>query len=317
MNILNKLKNKLTRKSQKKPITYYHAIPKTVKPIDKFTDNEYFNIKYKVIEPIYEKVDRGAYIILDTETDKKYVLKIKNDIGTDHEVYNLLMNNKHQNVISYEKMTLPCLCDDISGTNPLLTSNTNQTHCYIYEYCEGINLAKFVSRSVFLSNDEIKHIFTQIVNATMHIHSLGIIHCDLKLENIIIDKDHNIKVIDFDLSIICNDCKDYVTNTIFGTMQYIAPESYDLCIYSRKSDVWCIGVILYVLITKKFPNGSELTVVNSYNNLRRRNIFKHIDFTYLTEIVEKYNYDKQFIETIKRMLLFEDTKRISVDEIII
>ena len=184
---------------------------------------------------------------------------------------------------------------------------------YIYEYIDGVNLTNYMLHNK-LTESTIKHIFIQIVHGVHHIHQLNIVHCDLKLDNIIITKNKNIKLIDFDLSIIS--ANDFMSDQVFGTLNYIAPESYDLCIYSKKSDVWSMGIILYVLITKRFPNNVDLVIINSHSNLYRRNCFKHLNFRKLKKIIKQYGYNFKFYKLLELMLSFEDDKRINVDDIL-
>jgi len=260
--------------------------------------DHHFNTKYKIHDIIYEKVQKATYIIVDFNNNK-YFLKIKhNSISNFYEkqIYNLLKTNKHKNVMEYIDY---CEVDDY--------------YYYIYEYIDGVNLSNYLLNNK-MNEIMIKHIFDQMVCAVKHIHHLNIIHCDLKLDNIVITKTKDIKLIDFDLSVIS--VNDYMSDQVFGTLNYIAPESYDLCVYSKKSDVWSMGIILYVLITKKFPNNTDLVIINSHSNLSRRNCFKHLNFHKLKKIIKRNGYNYKFYTLLEKMLSFEDSKRITVDEII-
>ncbi len=262
------------------------------------TDKE-FNKKFNIIRMICERNDRAIYII--EMKNKKYVLKVKlisSNENVEVQIHKILKKKKNNYIIKF-----------------IDYGKTELYQYFIYEYFDGVTLCDYLQDRCFeLSGTDIKEIFIKIVNAVKFLHSLNIIHCDLKLDNILIDLKKKIKIIDFDLSKICKD--EYMAENIFGTMQYIAPESYDLYIYSKKSDVWELGMILYILVTKTFPYDSDFPLINSNDNMYRRNEFRHPNLFEVKEKVKKFNYDKNIIKLIKLMLTFEDDKRILIDDIL-
>ncbi len=263
--------------------------------------------KFKILSKIGEYHHKCIYLIKSCKKGIKYILKIKYISGNaicEKKICSILKKIHHPNIIK-------------------LVVNGGFANCkyadyyyFIYEYFEGVNLHEYFVLQQKLSECEIKNISLQIVNAVKCLHSYNIIHCDLKLDNIVINGDGVIKVIDYDLSILCDGCDDYISDKIFGTMKYIAPESYDLCIYSRKSDIWQIGVMMYIMITSKFPYGGTVSLINSYSNLCRKNIFKHIDFAELKNSIMENEYDVSLFDLLSNMLAFDDSKRISIDEIL-
>lgn len=258
---------------------------------------------FSIIKKIYEKQEKATYIVIDNITQIKYILKIKhyNYVNSfEYEIYKLLKDNPHENIINFIQFY-----------------KENNYYYYLYEYFDGINLFDYLKmyKNNVLKYDDIKNILLQITDALIYLHKYNIIHCDLKLDNIIINNDNKLKVIDFDLSIICDKDEGHIFNNIFGTMQYIAPESYDLGIYSKKSDIWQMGVIMYILITKSFPFDYSLELVNSKSNLCRQNIFKHIDLTVPKDIIINNQYNNFLYDILCKMLSFDDSKRISLNEI--
>lgn len=268
-------------------------------------DNELKNIfingihgkNFKIISTINEQSNKGTYIIKSNKTNSKYVLKIRCALCNntfEKDICSILKLSKHKNVINF----IDC-----------------HPNYFIYEYFEGQNLSNYITKQS-LSESQMKHIFIQLVNAVNFLHSHNIIHCDLKLDNIIINKKEEIKIIDFDLSIITDNENGYVSNNIFGTMQYIAPESYDLCIYSKKTDIWQMGIILYILICNQFPHNNEISIVNSFSNLCRHNLFKHINLTIPKEIITKNQYSENLYKLLESMLCFNDVDRITIPDIL-
>ena len=91
------------------------------------------------------------------------------------------------------------------------------------EYIEGQDLFQFLEEKGNLPEKEVAKIFYKILLALDHIHSQGVIHRDLKLENIMIDEDENPKIIDFGLSKDTN-LDEKVETNIVGSKIYMAPE---------------------------------------------------------------------------------------------
>jgi serine/threonine protein kinase len=238
---------------------------------------------------------KASYIVECNSSKVKYVLKIRlNELKNNEEnIYKIIKKNMHDNIIKFKDYII-----------------RDRYYFYLYEYVDGVDLYDYMKSGVILNDDDINKIFSQIVKAVGFLHSLNIIHCDLKLENIIITiPDKKIVVTDFDLSQLCYN-NGIISNCTVGTKGYIAPESYDICVYSKKTDIWSLGIILYVLITRK------LLYAVTDSNLYRRNEFRHQEFANVEKQICKLNYNNEYFEILKGTLVFEDYKRMSIKEII-
>lgn len=126
----------------------------------------------------------------------------------------------------------------------------------VMEYCqEGDLLAIIQTRS--LSEDEINCCFRQLVEGVRYLHSHGIAHRDLKLENMLLDADGNVKICDFGVSEVFRanewDC-EHKSRGVCGSTPYIAPEEFlDGEYDARLVDVWSIGIIYYALTFHRVP----------------------------------------------------------------
>ncbi|KAJ6250090.1 kp78a-related [Anaeramoeba flamelloides] len=134
----------------------------------------------------------------------------------------------------------------------------DQKNIYIVtEYVDGCELVDFLINNPKLKLGVIKSIFKQIVKGVGYCHNLKIVHRDLKLENILIDKNFQIKIIDFGLSNFIEN-KSQLLQTYCGSPSYTSPEILQRIEYDgTKSDVWSLGVILYALFVGKLPFNSE------------------------------------------------------------
>ena len=91
-------------------------------------------------------------------------------------------------------------------------------------------------------------IMHQALSGLAYIHSNGIIHRDLKLENLLIDYNDDVKICDFGMSIIAKEAHD-----VCGSVNYMPPEQHENAKYTLKCDLWSMGVIAAALLTNKYP----------------------------------------------------------------
>lgn len=97
-------------------------------------------------------------------------------------------------------------------------------------------------------------IFYNIMVGINKIYQKNLIHGDIKMENILVQKDNNIKIIDFEFSQLLT--KDSIPNN-YGTRSYLSPEKMKGDIVSKKSDIWALGILYYMLINYQEPYERE------------------------------------------------------------
>jgi polo-like kinase 1 len=130
-------------------------------------------------------------------------------------------------------------------------------NCYILlELCHNQSLNEMIKRRKRLTEPEAAYFMKQVLDATRYMHGENVIHRDLKLGNLFIDKDMCIKVGDLGLATKVEG-KDEKRKTICGTPNYIAPEiiqgDKSKRGHSFEVDVWSMGVILYTVLVGKPP----------------------------------------------------------------
>eukprot|EP00557_Chaetoceros_sp_GSL56_P003610 CAMPEP_0176492430 /NCGR_PEP_ID=MMETSP0200_2-20121128/8992_1 /TAXON_ID=947934 /ORGANISM="Chaetoceros sp., Strain GSL56" /LENGTH=743 /DNA_ID=CAMNT_0017889987 /DNA_START=590 /DNA_END=2821 /DNA_ORIENTATION=- len=148
----------------------------------------------------------------------------------------------------------------------------DKTNCYILlELCHNQSMNELLKRRKRLTEPEVKYYLTQLLDSTQYMHSVNVIHRDLKLGNLFLDKNLRIKVGDFGLATKLTD-KDEKRKTICGTPNYIAPEviegDKEKRGHSFEVDIWSIGVICYTLLVGKPPYESK-DVKSTYQRILR------------------------------------------------
>ena len=124
----------------------------------------------------------------------------------------------------------------------------------ILEYVQGGELFDYLCDKGRRPTSEVLGYFQQIICAVDYCHRFNIAHRDLKLENILIDQDANIKVADFGMATWQDNSRDKLLRTFCGSPHYAAPEIISGKPYNGAlADIWSCGVILYALLTAKLP----------------------------------------------------------------
>ncbi|TVY57888.1 putative serine/threonine-protein kinase [Lachnellula cervina] len=123
----------------------------------------------------------------------------------------------------------------------------------VLEYCPGDELYNYLLKEGPLPVEKVQKIFTQLVGAVSYVHNSSCVHRDLKLENILLDKNENVKLVDFGFTREYEGKASYL-QTFCGTVCYSAPEMLKGEKYAgEKVDVWSLGVILYALLCGELP----------------------------------------------------------------
>ena len=121
--------------------------------------------------------------------------------------------------------------------------------------------------------EKAQKIFTQLVGAVAYVHCMSCVHRDLKLENILLDKNENVKLCDFGFTREYEGKLSYL-QTFCGTVCYSAPEMLKGEKYAaEKVDVWSLGVILYALLTGELPFDDDDEMVTKHKILSQEPVY--------------------------------------------
>jgi serine/threonine-protein kinase len=132
--------------------------------------------------------------------------------------------------------------------------SSGDTEYIVMEYVDGINLKQYLKKKGVLSWKEALHFSTQIAKALSHAHSKGIIHMDIKPQNIILPKDGTAKVADFGIAQLEEGENDEDNSEeAVGSIHYISPEQARGEAVDARSDIYSLGVVMYEMFTGKLP----------------------------------------------------------------
>ena len=143
----------------------------------------------------------------------------------------------------------------------------------IMEYIDGITLKEYIEKEKALNWKDAVHFMIQILRALQHAHENGIVHRDIKPQNIMMLDDGTIKVMDFGIAKFSRETGKTATDQAIGSVHYISPEQAKGEATDEKSDIYSVGVMLYEMLTGQKPFDSDNSVsiaVMNINDIPKR-----------------------------------------------
>ncbi|MBB5887469.1 Stk1 family PASTA domain-containing Ser/Thr kinase [Lactovum miscens] len=130
----------------------------------------------------------------------------------------------------------------------------------VMEYVEGITLKQYIKRNAPLGNSDAVEKASGVLSAMAVAHNRGIIHRDIKPQNILISTTDEVKVTDFGIAKALGETSLTQTNSMFGSVHYLSPEQARGANATIQSDIYAIGIILYEMLTGRVPYDGDSAV---------------------------------------------------------
>ena len=142
-------------------------------------------------------------------------------------------------------------------------SGSDTDRCYIVtEFVDGITLQELLNERVRFPSEIAAQVGIKLAKALAYAHNLGIIHRDLKLENVMLKRDGTLKLMDFGIARFLDEVNLTVTGALIGSPAYMSPEQAMERVLDRRSDLFSLGTLLFHLITGQLPfSGANPSIV--------------------------------------------------------
>ena len=211
--------------------------------MDKYTGKR-LDGRYEIHEIVGVGGMAVVYRAYDTIDDRTVAVKVLKDEFLGNEEFIRRFKNESKAIAVLSHPNIVKVFDVSFG---------DRIQYIVEEYIDGITLKEYLDQQKRIKWKEAIHFTVQILRALQHAHEKGIVHRDIKPQNIMLLQDGTIKVTDFGIARFSRSETRTMTDRAIGSVHYIAPEQARGDITDEKTDIYSVGVMLYEMLTGQLP----------------------------------------------------------------
>ena len=209
--------------------------------------------RYEITELIGVGGMADVYKATDILEDKTVAVKILKTEFADNEEFVRRFRNESKAIAVLSHPNIVKIFD---------VGFTEKIQFIVMEYIDGITLKEFMEQQGVIKWKDCIHFITQILRALQHAHDRGIVHRDIKPQNIMLFSDGTIKVMDFGIARFAREEGKTISDKAIGSVHYISPEQARGDVTDEKSDIYSVGVMMYEMLcgVKPFDGDNPVSV---------------------------------------------------------
>ena len=207
--------------------------------------------RYEIHELIGVGGMANVYRCNDTVDDREVAIKILKDEYLNNEEFIRRFKNESKAIAMLSHPNIVKVYDVSFG---------DMIQYIVMEYIDGITLKEYIDLQGVIEWKDALHLTTKILKALQHAHECGIVHRDIKPQNIMLLQDGTIKVTDFGIARFSDKSTRTMTEQAIGSVHYIAPEQAKGEVTDGKTDIYSVGVMFYEMLTGKLPFDGDSAV---------------------------------------------------------
>lgn len=217
--------------------------------------------RYEVVQRIARGGMATVYLAVDRRLDRDVALKVMHPHLAEGRAGADFVARFRREARAAARLTHPGLVgvydQGLDGDTSYLTM----------EYVDGVNLRRYLSERGSLTVGEALGVAEQVLDALGAAHRAGLVHRDVKPENVLMATDGRIKVADFGLARAVTEVTSTTTGTVFGTVAYLSPELVVRGESDARTDVYAAGVLLYEMLTGAQPFTGETPIQIAFQHV--------------------------------------------------
>lgn len=200
--------------------------------------------RYRIKEKIGGGGMADVYLAKDIILDRQVAIKVLRLEYANDQEFIARFDREAQSATSLSHPNIVTIYD---------VGEEEQILYMVMEYVDGMTLKEFIQQYGPIDVPEAIEIMKQMTAAIAHAHENGIVHRDIKPQNILIDTYGHIKVTDFGIAVALSATSLTQTNSILGSVHYLSPEQARGGMATKKSDIYSLGIVFFEMLTGRLP----------------------------------------------------------------
>lgn len=214
--------------------------------------------RYKILDHLGTGGMATVWLGYDTILDRQVAIKTFKIDANDEDAVKRF-NREAKAVTSLSHPNIVSIYD---------VENEGEFYYLILEYVKGMTLKDYMIKNPRIPIETIVHIAKQIASGLSHAHQNGIIHRDIKPQNILMNDNLTCKITDFGIARAYGDTTLTQTNQMLGTVYYLSPEQARGNVATAQSDIYSLGILIFEMITGQIPFKGESAVAIALKHLQ-------------------------------------------------